>query len=85
MKIVKEQLYCGGKRQKATSGKTFLNINPSTNKVINEIESASQEDLEKDIESAKKGFAVWSKCREPNAEGSSKKQLICFGSETTNW
>lgn len=61
MEILKEQLYFDGKRQKATSGKTFSNINPATNKVINEIESASQEDLEKIIESAKTGYAVWSK------------------------
>ncbi len=57
----KAQLFYDGLRQKATSGKTFQNINPATNQIINEIESASVNDVEKAIESAKKGFAVWSK------------------------
>ncbi|NQU54453.1 MAG: betaine-aldehyde dehydrogenase [Bacteroidetes bacterium] len=54
-------LFYNGKRQKATSGKTFSNINPATNRVISEIESASANDVERAIESAKEGFAVWSK------------------------
>src|SRR6056297_977397 len=57
----KHQIFYNGKRQKATSGKTFANINPATNQVINEIETASLKDVETIIESAKKGFAVWSK------------------------
>jgi len=57
----KHHLFYNGKRQKATSGKTFANINPATNQVINEIETASLKDVETIIESAKKGFAVWSK------------------------
>lgn len=54
-------LYYNGSRQKATSGKTFVNINPALNRPINEIESASANDVEKAMESARKGFAVWSK------------------------
>ena len=54
-------LFYNGKRQKATSGKTFFNINPATNRLISEIESASANDVESAIESAKEGFAVWSK------------------------
>lgn len=57
----KYHLFFNGKRQKASSDQTFLNINPANGKVINEIESASLEDVEKIIKSAKKGFAVWSK------------------------
>ena len=57
----KHHLFFNGKRQKATSGRTFANINPATNEVINEIEAASEKDIEEIIESAKKGFAVWSK------------------------
>ena len=54
-------LFYNGIRQEATSGKTFQNINPSTNQLINEIESASVNDVDKAIESAKEGFAIWSK------------------------
>ena len=55
------QLFYNGKRQKATSGKTFPNINPATNQVIHQVEQASEADVAKAIESAKAGFAVWSK------------------------
>ena len=54
-------LFYNGIRQEATSGKTFQNINPSTNQLIGEIESASVNDVNKAIESAKEGFAIWSK------------------------
>jgi len=54
-------LFYNGKRQKATSGRTFSNINPATNREINKIQVASESDVENAIESAKKGFEVWSK------------------------
>lgn len=54
-------LFYKGKRQKATSGKSFSNINPATNREINKVEVASKADVEKAIDSSKKGFAVWSK------------------------
>lgn len=57
----KHHLFYNGKRQKATSGKAFANINPATNQVINEIETASVKDVETIIESATRGFEVWSK------------------------
>lgn len=55
------QLFYNGKRQKATSGNTFPNINPANNQLIQMVEQASETDVEKAIESAKAGFAVWSK------------------------
>lgn len=55
------QLFYNGTRQKATSGKTFPNINPATNKIIQQVEQASADDVENAIESAKAGFNVWSK------------------------
>ncbi|HKI89784.1 MAG TPA: betaine-aldehyde dehydrogenase [Draconibacterium sp.] len=55
------QLFYNGTRQKATSGKIFPNINPATNKVIQQVEQASKIDVAKAIESAKAGFLVWSK------------------------
>ena len=57
----KSHLFYDGIRQEATSGITFRNINPSTNQLIGEIESASVNDVDKAIESAKEGFAIWSK------------------------
>jgi len=42
------------------SGKKFKNYNPATGEVTHEVSSASAEDFEKAVASAKKGFAVWS-------------------------
>lgn len=41
-------------------GKSFDNFNPATGEKTHRVTSASQEDFEKAIESAKKGFKVWS-------------------------
>ena len=59
--LKKNHLFYNGALQKATSGKTFPNVNPATNKKINDIGQASSNDVEKVIQSAKEGFAIWSK------------------------
>lgn len=53
-------LYIDGKSIPATSGETFTNINPANGEPIAQLGQASQADLEIAIESAKRGFAVWS-------------------------
>lgn len=42
------------------SGKQFTNYNPSTGEITHKVHSASAEDFEKAISSAKEGFKVWS-------------------------
>ncbi|MGO2508553.1 MAG: betaine-aldehyde dehydrogenase [Vibrio hibernica] len=54
-------LYIDGQLTSATSGETFTNLNPATGEVISNIDQASQSDLDKAVESAQKGFEVWSK------------------------
>jgi len=54
-------IFYSGTRQKATSGRSFPNFNPANNQLICEIEPASKSDIQKVIESAKKGLAIWSK------------------------
>lgn len=54
-------LYLHGQLATATSGETFHSINPANGEVIAEIGQASQEDVNRAIESAKKGFNIWSK------------------------
>ena len=54
-------LYIDGQLTSATSGETFTNLNPATGEVIANIGQASQGDLDKAVESAQKGFEVWSK------------------------
>ncbi|WP_413478567.1 betaine-aldehyde dehydrogenase [Vibrio hibernica] len=54
-------LYIDGQLTSATSGETFTNLNPATGEVISNIDQASQGDLDKAVESAQKGFEVWSK------------------------
>ncbi|NOH97978.1 betaine-aldehyde dehydrogenase [Vibrio sp. 99-70-13A1] len=53
-------LYIAGKNTQATSGETFSSINPANGEVIATLGQASQQDLERAIESAKQGFAIWS-------------------------
>jgi betaine-aldehyde dehydrogenase len=58
MKI--SQLYIDGKYCDATSGETFANYNPATGEQLANIQTASMQDVDKAVESAKRGFAVWS-------------------------
>lgn len=53
-------LYVDGKSIPATSGETFTSINPANGEPIAQLGQASQADLELAIESAKRGFTVWS-------------------------
>ncbi len=53
------QLYIHGKYVNATSGKTFDTVNPATGEVIASIQSASQDDIDKAVKSAKEGQKVW--------------------------
>lgn len=53
-------LYIDGKSIPATSGESFISINPANGEAIATLGQASQADLELAIESAKRGFSVWS-------------------------
>lgn len=61
MRTNSKHLFYDGARRKANSGKFFPTINPATNQVIEEVEQASADDVEKAIKSAQEGFKVWSK------------------------
>ncbi|MGQ7871433.1 betaine-aldehyde dehydrogenase [Sunxiuqinia sp. sy24] len=50
-----------GQYQKATTGAFFENINPATGKKICNVESSSEDDVNKAIKSAIAGFKIWSK------------------------
>ncbi|KJY82709.1 betaine-aldehyde dehydrogenase [Vibrio galatheae] len=52
--------FINGKACQATSNETFTTLNPATGEVLAEIGHASAADLTQAIESAKKGFKVWS-------------------------
>lgn len=54
------QLYIDGKYCDATSGETFASHNPATGELLAQIQTASMQDVEKAVASAKRGFAVWS-------------------------
>lgn len=53
-------LYIDGEAVKATSGETFDSINPANGESIATLGQASSADVDSAIESAKRGFAVWS-------------------------
>lgn len=52
-------LYIDGGYVDATSGRTFETTNPATGEVIASIQSASQADIDKAVQSAKAGQKVW--------------------------
>jgi len=53
-------LYYEGKRQVASSSNHFDNINPATGKMMHTVQSASRDDVEAAVQSAKSGFQLWS-------------------------
>lgn len=54
-----QQLYIGGRRVDATSGKTFQTINPANGEVLAEVQVASAADVDSAVASAKQGQLVW--------------------------
>ena len=57
---MKKSLYIHGSYVGSNSDEYFETINPATGQVIERIGQASLKDVEDAIESAEKGFAVWS-------------------------
>ena len=57
---MQQHLYIHGDYIKADSNESFETINPATNQVISKVDQASEDDVEKAVISAEKGFAVWS-------------------------
>lgn len=57
---IKNQLFIGGKWCNSSSGATFDVLNPATNEVITKVQKATQEDIQRAVESAHKAFKdVW--------------------------
>ncbi len=54
-----QQLYIGGRRVDATSGKTFQTINPANGEVLAEVQVASQADVDAAVVIAQQGQRVW--------------------------
>ena len=57
---MKEHLYIHGAYFESNSGESFETKNPADGKVIASVDQASEDDVERAIKSAEKGFAVWS-------------------------
>jgi len=54
-----QQLFIGGRRVDATSGKTFQTINPANGEVLAEVQVASKADVDLAVASAQQGQRVW--------------------------
>jgi betaine-aldehyde dehydrogenase len=54
-----QQLYIGGRRVNATSGKTFQTVNPANGEVLAEVQVASKADVDAAVTSAQLGQRVW--------------------------
>ena len=55
------RLFIHGRLVDATSNETFDNINPATGEVISRVQVASKSDVDSAVESAREGFAAWSR------------------------
>ncbi|KAH6680420.1 aldehyde dehydrogenase domain-containing protein [Halenospora varia] len=55
-----QQLYYDGRVQKATSGRSFTTVDPSTAKPLAEVQTASESDIDAAIASARRAFPLWS-------------------------
>jgi betaine-aldehyde dehydrogenase len=53
------QLYIDGGYQNATSSETFNSTNPATGETLAEIQNASQSDIDKAVETARRGQQAW--------------------------
>ena len=54
-----QQLYIGGRRVDASSGETFLTINPANGEVLAEVQRASKHDVDHAVASAQQGQRIW--------------------------
>lgn len=58
------RLYIDGKFVDAGSSKTFENISPLTNDVINHVASGNASDIDKAVQAAKRAFKIWGKLKQ---------------------
>ena len=57
---MKKHLYIHGSYYESNSGEFFDTINPANGRVIASVDQSSEDDVEKAIVSAEKGFNIWS-------------------------
>src|SRR3546814_10189078 len=56
-----QKLYIHGRYADARSGKAFETVNPATGEAICTVQQASAADVDAAVDSAREGFAVWSR------------------------
>ena len=58
--LPEQELYIDGGYVEARSGESFESLNPATGEVLCEVQQAGVDDVELAIESARRGFEIWS-------------------------
>ena len=58
-RMAEQQLYINGGYTSATSGRTFETINPANGEVLASVQAAGREDVDRAVESAKRGQKIW--------------------------
>lgn len=61
MKFPLQKLYINGGYYNATSGKTFITVNPANGEQLAEVQVASKEDIDFAVKSASAGQKIWAK------------------------
>ena len=58
-RMAEQQLYINGGYTSATSGRTFETLNPANGEVLASVQAAGREDVDRAVESAKRGQKIW--------------------------
>ncbi len=61
MRLPDQKLHIGGVAVDASSGETFDTVNPATGETLCRVQQAGPEDVERAVDAARAGFAVWSR------------------------
>ena len=61
MSMPEQKLYIGGRYVDSSSGETFDTVNPANGVVICKVQKANASDVDKAVQSARRGFSTWSR------------------------
>ncbi len=84
-RMAEQQLYINGGYTSATSGRTFETINPANGEVLATVQAAGREDVDRAVESAKRGKLGGDDRHGALAHSSCVAPSISCASATTNW
>jgi hypothetical protein len=83
--MAEQQLYINGGYTSATSGRTFETINPANGEVLATVQAAGREDVDRAVESAKRGQKIWAAMTAMERSAFCVAPSTSCASATTSW